>query len=319
MKTMRSYVAMVILVFATCMFINMVLVMKDISVVLRDSNEKDNRAASELIRNTLVKEFDRALVVSETMSNDTMLGEILSCNTWQDAMLAEKKASDYLESIRKGFGYNVVFALSDGPGAYYTGHGIRKRMQPERDSKDSWYQKFVDSGKTYVIEVDYDEDVNNAMTIFLNMRVHDADDNYIGICGVGIDMAEMREQLERFERIYNVEICIIDPNGLILIDTEEERINRDYVRIEELEKYGDGESYYEMLGNSDRIITYLNSVGWYLVVETNGTRRINYRRMASPWIIMFCVGISAILLLTVLLKKKHFLEEGERKEGLRWK
>ncbi|MGN0401678.1 MAG: cache domain-containing protein [Acetatifactor sp.] len=305
MKSIKTWIGLVCITFVGCMLLSIVLTMKDTAGVLRDSSEKDHRAVSSLIENAIENSFMRPIVVAETMANDKTVKELLSIEDPDGARNAEDTAAEYLESIRKGFGYNMVFAVSDRSKAYFTGKGITKFIQPGVDPHDIWYKLFVESGKYYDLDVDTDEAANWSLSVFVNTQVRDENNNYIGTCGIGVDMTDLQKLLEKYERIYGVKINLIDETGLIQVDTDEARIERDFIVIDNLEKYSDGERYYETLEDSNRIITYMDELDWYLVVENKKNANTSLYRIIRSGILCLGIGVIVVILLCIVYRNRY--------------
>lgn len=72
---------------------------------------------------------------------------------------------------------------------------------------------------------------------------------------------------------------------LLDVDTDAVRIERDYIEIDNLELYADGECYYEIGENGSQTITYLDDLGWYLVVKNNSSFANNVYNLLIPSLI----------------------------------
>lgn len=233
---------------------------------LKENYENDNRVVAGLISNAIDNYFLRPITVSETISKDYTTKEILNFETKEESEAIEDYAADYFKSLRDGFGYSMVFAVSDRSKAYYSYNGISRYIDIEKNEADLWYKNFLKSEKPYVLDVDTDEANHWSLSVFINTAVKDDSKKLLGVCGVGVDMEELRNILERYERIYDIKINLVNREGLIMVDTDAERIERDNVDIDDLSAYSDGECYYEILPRGCRIITYLDHLDWYLVV-----------------------------------------------------
>lgn len=282
-----------------CMSCSIVLTYNKTKSLMRDAYENELRVESGMISRAIENSFLRPITVSETMSKDLVMHKILNVNTNEEAMAVEQEASEYLTSIRNGFGYSMVFAVNDASKAYYTCDGISKYIAPETNEQDIWYKVFMerDSDVPYLLEVDIDAVNNWALSVFVNTAVYDENGRYIGLCGVGVDMTELQRLLERYERIYDVKIDLINSDGLIQVDTDAANIENAYIKIDSPELYSDGECYYEVGENVSRTITYIDDLGWYLVVQNNSSLVSSVYSLLIPSVICMIAGI--ILICTV--------------------
>lgn len=301
----KTRLCVVTSIFVLCMALAMLICIRQSKGVLRDGYEKDNRVVAKLIENSIDNAFLRPITVSETISNDLTTQKILNIHTKQESVRMEQTASEFLASIRDGFGYSMVFAVSDLAKVNYTYNGISKYINPDWDEHDIWYKNFVDSGQKYKLDVDTDEAANWSLSVFVNTAVYGNDKEFLGVCGVGVDMTELQKLLERYERIYNVKIDLINEDGLIQVDTDGSRIEQEYIRISNLSNYSDGECYYEIMKNGSRTITYMENLDWYLIVKNNYSLGNEAFGIIMPCVICLAAGIILASLVMLIGKKKE--------------
>ncbi|MGN0667315.1 MAG: cache domain-containing protein [Huintestinicola sp.] len=296
MKSIRRTFVLVIVTVVLCMGCSIVLTYNKTKSLMRDEYENELRVESGMISGAIENSFLRPITVSETMSKDLIMYKILNVNTKDEAKAVEQEASEFLTSIRNGFGYSMVFAVNDASKAYYTCDGISKYIAPETNEQDIWYKVFMerDTDKPYLLDVDIDVVNNWALSVFVNTAVYDDNGRYIGLCGVGVDMTELQKVLERYERIYDVKIDLINSEGLIQVDTDAARIENAYIKIDSPELYTDGECYYEVGENVSRTITYIDDLGWYLVVQNNSSLVSNVHSLLIPSIVCMAAGVLLI-------------------------
>lgn len=299
MESIKKTFIIVVVTVILCMSCSTVFIYNKTKSLMRDAYENELRVESGMISGAIENSFLRPITDSETISKDFIMNKILNINTKDEAKSMEQEASEYLTSIRNGFGYSMVFAVNDASKAYYTCDGISKYLAPETNDQDIWYKVFMerDSELPYLLDVDIDEVNNWALSIFVNTAVYDDNGKYIGLCGVGVDMTELQRLLERYERIYDVKIDLINSEGLIQVDTDAANIENAYIEIDSPELYTDGECYYEVGENVSRTITYIDDLGWYLVVRNNTSLVSNVYSMLIPNVICMVVGL--ILIITI--------------------
>ena len=308
----RRFVS-IIVIFILCMSASMWISVHNLKGILRDSYENDSRVVAALVCNAIENNFLRPITVSETISKDSNTKELLDKSSKSAAIKAEAEAAKHLESIRDGFGYSMVFAVSDLSKAYYTCNGISKFVDPENDEHDIWYKLFVDSGKKYDLDVDTDEAANWSLSVFVNTAVYGEDNEFVGVCGVGVDMTELQNLLERYERIYDVKINLVDETGLIQVDTDIAKIEKDYISIDNLEEFSDGEVYYEILDDGNRIITYMEHLGWYLVIQNEKVLNKDIYKIIVPCVACLLAGI-ALLGIILIYEQRLKIDDSDAKE-----
>ena len=136
---------------------------------------------------------------------------------------------DYLAGIRIGLDYEAAFVISEQTGRYYYYTGLNRLIDPE--GEDAWYKSFLESGQDYAFDVDNDELLRDAWTIFVNARIEGSGGTLLGVCGVGIHMTKSQALFRSLEREYAVRISLIDPEGLVLVDSDESRIENEYLTL----------------------------------------------------------------------------------------
>lgn len=267
---------------------------------LQGSYENDDRVVAGLISNAIDNSFLRPITVAETMSKDYTTKVILDIKDEAEAQQVEQTAIDHMASLRNGFGYNMVYAVSDQSRAYFTYNGIIKYVSRDIDENDpdAWYKSFLESKKDYVLDVDIDEANNWSLSVFINTAVRDDNNKLLGVCGIGVAMEEVQSILERYERIYDIKIDLIDQNGVIQVDTDTDKIEKDNIAISNLPDYSDGECYYEILPQGSRTITYLDRLGWYVVVQNDSQWSNQVIGIVTPCLV--CLAVCIIIVLVAL-------------------
>lgn len=289
--------AAVVLIVCLCMVGSCYFTYERTIGLLRDEYENELRIESGMISSSIDNHFLRPITVAETVSKDVTMERIIKSSTKEEAEAIETEAGEYLKSIRDGFGYAMVYAVSDETMAFFTEDGISGYLDPDNDERDHWYTAYQEkeTEKIYQLNVDTDEIKDWELSVFINTGVFDKEGRFIGLCGVGVNMNEIQSMVERFERIYDVKVDLIDKNGLIMVDSDITRIQKDVIEIDDLTLYSDGECYFEIGESGTRTITYMDELGWYLVVQNQGAMDTGIYSLLMPSIIIFMIGIILII------------------------
>lgn len=307
-KKRRSFY-LCIFIFIACMGASLFLTVKKTSGILNDNYENNQRIVSSLIANVIDNDLLRPITVAETVSKDATTREIMKEKVDPERM--EDVATDYLGSIRDGFGYSMVFAVSEGSKAFYSPNGISKYVNPGVDPGDDWYKEFIEAGKKHEVTVDIDEAANWSLSVFINNAVYDDNNRFLGVCGVGVDMTELQGMLEKYERIYNVKIDLVNDDGLIQVDTDTSKIEKDYIEISDLANYKDGACYYEINKEGNRTITYMEDIEWFLVVQDVQGGSSDIYAIIRPSVVILVIGIVGLVILAVCVKAKDGYTKGK--------
>ena len=241
-------------------------------------------------------ELSDPIVVSKTMANDSFLIEELQKETGTEESVVAAQMKKYLNGIQNGLNYEAAFVVSERTRRYYTPAGINKIIDPEHYEYDRWYSKFVDSGLEYDLDVDSDEFSQDAWTVFVNCRMNGDNGKMLGVCGVGVRMTSSQELFYNLEKDYNVRIRLIDENHLVLVDIDEDNIENAYLDEIDLKDIRPNEYRYQKLGNGRIAVTrYIDGLGWYLVVQSDGTNE------QSQFLSVILLNIAVFLLIMLIL------------------
>lgn len=312
-RTMMVSVFM-FLVMVISMSVSIIACVISIQRIAADNSKQESEKIAHLVSKGVENEFIKPITVSATISKDYTLRKMFAEAKETIPEEIEIGMSEYLASIRDGFDYQAVFAVCDSTKAYYTYDGISRYLDEENESHDIWYTDFKSSGKAYELNVDTDLDVDNDnnLAIFMNTAILDDNGNFIGACGVGIEMNLLIELIRDYEKKYNVKIDLINENGLIMVDSDYSKIENESLEstyLNEVPK--DGSIFYQNLDISSRMTVYLDILGWYLIVEDLDPDKISIESVITPCIIIFILGllVVAVTLWYISVKEQKALTE----------
>ena len=259
--------------------------------------EKLGMELADRIYDTISIELGEPTVVSQTMAHNSFLINLLK----DDSLPGDEIASsmqDYLHGIHSGLNYETAFVISEKTRIYYTQSGILKTIQPDHNPRDAWYTSFVDHGRAYELDVDNDEIHHDAWTVFVNARIDDADGTFLGVCGVGMHMTRSQELFYGLESQYRVKIDLVNREGLVQVDTDENRIMHEELTGIDFSASGDY-VYQQLSGNRFMISRYMPELDWYLVVRSDGN--LDTAQMWNTVLInlLLCVLVLLLMILAV--------------------
>lgn len=282
-----------------------------------ENSERDSMILAHMVSDSIEREFIKPIVVSKTMSNDYTLKQYIKLGQKTSSKSVEDKIAVYLNSIKTGFGYQMVFVVCDQSGAFYTYDGISKYVDTDNDPHDIWYKTFLESAQAYNLNVDTDEANQGTLAVFVNHEVLDEKGKLLGVCGVGVEMKELQKLLKSFETKYNLKIDLIDQEGLIQVDSDAARIEQDHLEHSYLDQVGSDEFVYVAGSGSSRMTKYMEDLGWYLVVEDRNPDKINVIEITAASIIIFMVGLlmmGIVFFVMIIRERKAFKELSEKRK-----
>lgn len=266
---------------------------------------QDLPLTSSNIYSEIQKDLVRPVLVSSTMAHDTFLRD------W--VLRGEREVGEmarYLAEIRERQGAFSSFFVSEKSANYYTGEGILKRVS-EDEPRDAWYYRVRGMRDDYEINVDPDLANRDALTIFINYRVYDFDQGYIGATGIGLTVDSVRRLIREYQTRFNRTIYFADENGRVVVhggdgetapDLRQRKGLVDQLDRILLERSG---LYQFKDGGANHIlnVNYLPELKWYLFVEQNedvalaGVRQTLYINLAISFVVTLVVTFLGYLTL----------------------
>ena len=252
-----------------------------------------------------------ALNIASMMASDSFLIRWAEAGENDPSRLIE-----YLDTIRRQYGYFSVFFVSAGTRNYYHQTGITKQIAPD-DEHDSWYYEFVASGQPYRIDVDTNEAADDRLTIFVNYRLEDFSNELLGVTGVGLEMDGFARFLRSRQEKYDRTIYLVDRDGVVQAHPDLSQIQAQSIR----EHASLGAATDQLLTPSrepvdaqytdggDTILVssrYMPELEWFLIVEQNETRSLRSARANLFRTILVGLIVSAAIITLSALTMRRF-------------
>lgn len=261
--------------------------------------------------------------ISLTMAHDSLLVEQLSCET-ENLENGEyvQRLQTYLKTYRDKYGFDSVFLVSSATRRYYNFNGI-DRVLAEDDPENGWYFDLMDSGLGYSMNVDNDEvdGSDDAITVFVNCKVADSSGNILGIVGVGIRISYLKEFLEGYEDKYNMNICLVNEDGIIEVSTTytgysktdwfevhgQEGIRDEIMGFkEDTENLGFWTDNSLDQGKSFVVTRYIPDLSWHLVIDQDSEDTVHVIRDRLYQTILGIAAIISIVLFIITTVIRNF-------------
>ena len=257
-----------------------------------------SKALAARIYDTISGELSEPVIVGRTMANDSFLIDLLQREDSLTEAEAAQAMKPYLSGLRDGLAFEAAFVVSEGSRRYYTFEGVSKTVDPEGDERDGWYADFLEKGVTYDLDVDRDEFARDAWTVFVDTRIQDAAGKLLGVCGVGMRMTGSQALFIELEREYGVDISLVAPDGLVKVDTEEANIEA--ARWDDISLSAGSDYLFQKLGRNRYVVTkYIENLGWYLVVQTDGRNETGQFINVIVLNIVLCLLVMVILVIAI--------------------
>jgi len=187
----------------------------------RNISEQMLPLTSDNVYSEIQRDLLRPILISSTMATDTFV---------RDWTITGEENPDriinYLAEIQQQYGTITAFFVSEATRQYYHPTGVLKTVR-EDDPADVWYFNVRNMRTPYGINVDTDTADRSRVSIFINYRVMDYANRYIGATGVGLSVDAVTRLIDTYQARYNRSIYFIDRQGNVtLTGSNDNRANR---------------------------------------------------------------------------------------------
>ena len=291
-RVTRLAFAIVIVCFLLSTFVSL----WSLGLIGRQHMEDLSKMLTARIYDTITSDLSEPVHVAKGMAHDSFLIDKLGDEGQYTEADFAAVMGRYLSRLKVGLDYRSSFMVSEATRRYYSPDGIIKTLT--QSEQDSWYQSFIDSGKSYALDVNRDDLDRDIWMVYVDARIEDEQGRLLGVCGFGQRMDDTRALVDELERVYGVKINLIDSRGLIQIDTDETRLETPFpAKV----ATGNRSDYlFTREGGSRLTVTkYVDMLDWTLVVQSDGS---GVRDMFINIILLnvvLCLVVMVILVLTI--------------------
>lgn len=275
---------------------------------------------SDNVYSEIQKDLIRPVLISSMMARDTFL---------RDWVIAGENDVDqmtrYLKEVMSHYGAVTSFFVSDTTATYYSTGGVLKNVDA-KEPRDTWYFRVRDMAEPYEINVDADLANRDALTIFINYRVLDYAQRFIGATGVGLTVETVNRLIDDYQKRYGRIIYFVDAQGKIMLSGQA-GIGADATlrpaSIHEVDglraqaaailKAGSGSFEYRSAGQSHFVnVRYIPELHWHLFVVKQEGQALGAIEQTLYVNLLLCLVITAIVLFIVHATIAHYQRRLER-------
>lgn len=271
---------------------------------------------SDNVYSQIQQDLLRPIFIASLMSHDTFVKDWAIKGHRDDPAMVR-----YLAAIRERFGTTVTFFASDRDGRYYDYKNSRHVLDLN-DQENSWYQrvKQLPADETYRITTGRDPERPGHLDIFIDHKVFNYQNKFLGVIGVGLSVTELKELIERYQQRYQRRIYFVDREGKLMLHGSRYQDRRSLNErpefktiLPKLLSSPSGSYLYHDNGTP----VYLNArlipeFNWYLVVEQHEHHAV--KDILHIFILNIVISLMVTVVLLVVLRAtigryQHQLEE----------
>lgn len=266
--------------------------------------------------------------VSETMAQDMLLKDYLEKEPLTDEGLTSSYVDglqEYLNTYYQKFQYDSLFLVSTATGRYYHQDGIDRVLKPG-NPENEWYFDFLNSSEDISLDVDNDEANDNAISLFIDCKIHNNRGQTIGVVGVGMKIQNTVEEISTLASENKLNAYIIDQSGRIQISSQKEiPLDTDSITIHEnitddelAQLIQNPNGTWQTIDQKKEYVEVIRipGVNWFLLITMDNISAFSENTDRSIQLyVLIAVMVAALILLTYLLFGK--LHQAELNDALK--
>ena len=239
--------------------------------------------------------------IAGLMANDTFLKDWILSGESDPA-----RAVRYLDNIRGNYGVFTAFFISEQTRNYYHFSGITRQVTDP--VLDAWYFRVRDMAEPFEINVDFNREQGNALTVFVDQKVLDYNGKFLGVTGVGLNFNAVTDAISHYEKEFGRGLYFVDRAGMIKVRSADAAIREDDITAapgvkdiaEDIMADKKGAFTYEHNGETYLLSSrFVPEIGWHVIVEQREADRVGAIRQS--FLISTLVGLGITLVLVVII------------------
>jgi len=261
---------------------------------------------SDNVYSEIQKDLVRPILISSMMSRDTFLRDWVVGGERNP-----ERMTRYLKEVMAHYGAFTSFFVSDTSRNYYQASGILKAVKAS-ELRDEWYFRVRTMAGPYEINVDPDLANRDKLTIFINYRVFDYAQRFIGATGVGLTVDSVIRMIDDYQQRYERSIYFVDGRGRIVVSGKNGMAGKSEgnASIRDIDGLGDqaeailqaGKGSFEYRNKGHRHflnVRYIPELKWYLFVVKEESSALSEIQRTLYLNLALCFVITSSVLLIV--------------------
>jgi diguanylate cyclase (GGDEF)-like protein len=173
--------------------------------------ERELPLTGDSIYSEIQRDVIKPVFVSDQMAHNTYLREWVVAGERDTEQLAR-----YLKEVKERYGAFTAFFASEGTLRYYNHDGFQRTLHPNEE-RDKWFFRVRKMTDLYESNIDPDITNKNAITVFINYRLLDANQKFLGTTGIGLSSSNLSKLIEEYETKFQRQITFCDRQGNVML------------------------------------------------------------------------------------------------------
>ncbi|WP_122665459.1 sensor domain-containing diguanylate cyclase [Pseudomonas viridiflava] len=268
---------------------------------------------SDTVYSEIQKDLVRPVLISSMMARDTFMRDWVV-----EGERNPQQITRYLKEVMDHYGAFTSFFVSDSTLTYYQAKGILKKIDA-REPRDVWYYRVRDMEAPYEINVDPDMANKDNLTFFINYKVFDYNNKFIGATGVGLTVDAVIKLIDRYQQRYQRSVYFVDTFGRIVLTGADggpqgAAIGESITQLpsmsdllSKMPKPLSGTYEHRVNGKEHFLnVRYIPELNWYLFVDKEEESALNDIRHSLYLNLFICLVITLIVVYLLNLVVSRF-------------
>jgi len=268
---------------------------------------------SDNVYSEIQKDLVRPVLISSMMARDTFVRDWVM-NGEQDI----EQMTRYLREVQEHYGAVTSFFVSEKTHTYYQAKGVLKQVK-QSEPRDTWYFRVRDMQAPYEINVDVDMANQDRLTFFINYKVFDYQQRFIGATGVGLTVDAVVQLIDDYQARYQRSVYFVDSAGRIALTGATggplgARVGQslgDVPGLEDLEaklaQPQGGHFEYREHGRAHFLnVRFIPELDWYLFVDKQENGAVAGIRRSLYLNLLICLLVTALVLVLVSASLRRY-------------
>jgi len=267
---------------------------------------------SDTVYSEIQKDLVRPILISSMMSRDTFMRDWVVNGENDPGQMTR-----YLDEVMTHYGAYTAFFVSNGTLTYYHAKGVLKQVKVD-EPRDAWYFRVRDMADPYEINVDPDLANKDNLTFFINYKVYDYNNRFIGAAGVGLTVDAVIKLIDKYQQRYQRSVYFVDTFGRLVLTGAEGGPQGAQVGqtlgeldsmnglVSQLPKPHSGSYEYSVQGQGHFLnVRFIPELNWYLFVDKREDGALSEIRQSLYLNLLICliVTLTVLALLNRVIKR----------------
>ncbi|MEX3775988.1 diguanylate cyclase [Pseudomonas sp. MYb118] len=258
---------------------------------------------SDTVYSEIQKDLVRPILISSMMARDTFMRDWVVGGEQNPEQMTR-----YLNEVMTHYGAYTAFFVSNETLTYYHAKGVLKQVRVD-EPRDTWYFRVRDMADTYEINVDPDLANRDNLTFFINYKVYDYDNRFIGAAGVGLTVDAVIKLIDKYQQRYQRSVFFVDNFGRLVLTGADGGPQGAHIGqtlreldsmkglVSQLPNPHSGSYEYSGQGQGHFLnVRYIPELNWYLFVDKREDGALSDIRKSLYLNLLICLVVTLIVL-----------------------